>query len=646
MASRCMAPNPLFLTLVASVVSAASILSVVQVASAADHPRLLFSARDVKVLRERVKSEPYKSMLQRLIADAERPDKPDDDPDTDYNRVHVAQRCGFLYVLTGDEAYAAKARQSVEPLLQSRNWGNRRVKGLSLYYVGKGVALAYDWCHGSKSWDADFSALVSKKLLEQAEVVSSNGGTQQNRSPASNWQGLRWSTAGLMYLATDEPFDLKKLEQCYGRVRQYLVDNLGTDRNARGWNIEGLGYTYYPMANGVAPFAVAMYLRDPKLDLRKTSPATRLTLWTCFAALVKTDAGPMWRPDFGDDNPGTRGEGSLGFAFWFTPRELLPGVLYWYEKTVGADGDKTWDNERFGTISSILFHPGDTVKPKDPMTIPEWRQALLDTGGNGFLTWRNHYKDASDVVAQLYVKLRGNKGHHGPDALSFRIVGQNTIWATGGGRYGPKLNGRDAFERSMNTLYPGDPDGDFRTNGNSGKIVTPPIIREDGSGHVVVSVAQNNVGTRDHIRWFAAEFSPKTGAHAAFVIADTSTDGRAWQMVTLATNPITTDGNTFTITGPDGSTMRGTVLHPSGPVKFTVGKRIRGSNAGDVGENNFVHFGSDDGNYLVVLTLARKGEPHPPVSADGTWKTMPRGSVKVGQWSLKIDGTNIRSSLD
>lgn len=614
--------------------------------SAAEHPRLLFAARDVKVLRERIQSEPWKSMFQRLVADAEIPDERNDPDDSNYNRVNIAQRCAFLYVLTGDEEYAAKARRQVEPLLQSPDWGNQRVKGLSLYYVGKGVALAYDWCHGSKAWDPDFRSMVSKKLLQQADVVFSNGGRQQNRSPASNWQALRFSTAGLMYLATDETIDPKKLEQCYGRVRQYLVENLGTDRNARGWNIEGLGYTYYPMANGVAPFAVAMYLRDPKLDLRKVSAATQLSLWTCLVALVKTDDGTMWRPDFGDDNPGTRGEGSLGFAFWFTPEELLPGVVYWYEKTVGSEGNKTWDNERFGTISSILFHPGPKVKPRNPMTIPAWRAAMLDTGGNGFLTWRNQYKDASDVVAQLYVKLRGNKGHNGPDALSFRIVGQNTLWATGGGRYGPQLNGMDAYERSMNTLYPGDPDGPFRTNGNSGKIVTPPIIRDDGSGHVVVSIAQNNVGVRDHTRWFAAEFSPKTGAHAAFVIADTSTDGKAWQMVTLATNPIATEGNTFTITGPDGSTMRGTVLYPAGPIEFKVGKRIRGSNAGDVGENNFVHFSNEDGCYLVVLTLAQKGQPHPKISADGKWAGAPRGMVRIGQWTLSIDGARVKSSLE
>jgi hypothetical protein len=618
-----------------------SLLVADRVSAAADHPRLLFSKADVPALRQRVKQEPYASMVKRLIADLEADNMaagPMKAGEGGYDDVTAAQRAGFLFVLTGDEEYARKARGWVESCINNKSWGNKGTKGLSLYYIGKGVALTYDWCHGSKAWDDAFSATVSKKLLEQAEVVFSNGGREQNGNPASNWQGLRWSTAGLMYLATDEPWEAKKLADCFGRVRRYVVENMGDGADSRGWNCEGLGYTFYPFGNGVAPFAVAAYLNDPKMDLRTVSAGTKWSLWTCYAALVKNAEGSMLRPDFGDDNPGTAGEGCYGFAFWFAPPELQPGLAYWYDRTVGGKGNGTYDNARLGTIASILFHPGGKVKEQDPLKIPLWRSGFVDTGGNGFFTYRNAYEGVGDVVAQLYVKLRGDRGHSGPDALSFRIVGQNTIWATGGGRYGPKSNGQDVYQRSMNTLYPVDPDERFKVNGNSGRVVGKPTINADGSGAVVANIKQNNVGTTNHTRRFVSSFDGALGARAAFVVSDTSDDGKFWQMVTLATNEITTDGNTFTVAGPDGSTLRGTVLYPASGVKFTTGKRARGSKAGDVEENNFVHFTSDDGSYLVVLTIADKGKPHPAITADGSWAKNPSGTVKVGGWSVKIDG--------
>ena len=602
----------------------------------ADHPRLLLGKEDVPALREKVKSEPFASMLARMKADAnlgaEAAGSPEE-KDSDY--FVRASRNGFLYLATGDDAYAKASREAVEKLFTFNKWGTPNVKGLSLYNAGVHVALAYDFCHGAPSWDAEFSDRISKELLKQHEVIFKSGGREQNSNPASNWQGLRWSSAGVTLLATDEPADLQRLKPCFDRVVRYLNENIGTAAGSRGWNIEGLGYTFYPMGSGVLQFAVAARRVDSKFDLLKV-PGMPMALWTVYAALVPTSNG-LLRPDFGDDNPHANGESCYGFAFATCPPELLPGIKYWYDRTVGAMGNKTFDNARFGIASSILYYPAGLAE-KDPLSIPAWREAFIDTKGNGMLTYRNHYKDSTDIVAQLYVKLRGNKGHSGPDALSFRIVGLDTIWATGGGRYGIKSNGQDAYLRSMNTLYPVDPDTPLRINGNPGKIVGTPVIDADGSGSSVASIPLNNVGTANHTRRFLSSF--RTGANAAFVISDTSDDGKFWQMATLGTNTITTDKNTFTITSPKGDTLKGTVLYPPDPV-FKTGTRPRGSNAGKVAENNFIHFSSEDGDYLVVLTLAEKGKSHPAVSAAGVWSGQPDGKVTVGNATFAVSGDTI-----
>jgi len=613
-------------------------LSAQAVEAKGTHPRLMFGANDVAALRAKVKAEPYRAMFERLVVDAKTDNMGSGElkPGDNYDEITAAQRCAFLYVCTGDDQWAQQARKYVEARINdAKLWGNSKVKGLSLFYVGKGVALAYDWCHGAPSWDAAFSATVSRKLLEHAEVIFKSGGTEQNTNPASNWQGLRWSTAGLCYLATDDAYNTKNLDDCYARTLRYCKENMGGDHSA-GWNIEGLGYTYYPMGNGVSPFAVAMARHNPGKDLRKDGGAgTQNSLWTCYAAMVPTTWGGLLRPDFGDDNAGTNAEGTLGFAFHHCPEPLKPGLRYWYDRTVGSAGNKTFDNSRFGTPASILYYPAD-LPEQAPLTIEAWRKLMVDPGGNGYFTWRNQYKDTSDLAAQMYVKLRGNKGHNGPDALSFRILGMDGLWAVGGGRYGPKLNGIDAYVRSMNTLYPSDPNGPMgKPSANSGAVVAHSAVNEQGSGWLVSSINLNNVGVKNHKRWFAADYSPASGTVGAYVVCDTSESGKVWQLCTLENHKITTEGNTFTITAPTGATMRGTVLYPpASAVQFQTGTRIRGSNIGEFKQNNYVHFGSDDGCYLVAMTVAAMGQPHPAVQAEGAWGKTPAGTVTIG--GLKV----------
>lgn len=606
---------------------------------AADHPRLLFTASQVPELRARATVEPYASMLARIKADLETDNwgtSPAKATST-YDQVTIALRAGFLYAMTGDDAYAAQARAIIAAQITHKDWANPKVKGLSLYMVGSRVALVYDLCHGAKSWDAAFSADVSAKLVTHGMVIIKSGGAEQNNSPASNWQGARYAAGGLCLLANDEPLDEKLLSTCYERVVKFLAANLGESPMSRGWNSEGLGYTFFPMGNYVGPFGIAIQRHDSKRDIRQAVAATRWSLWTPYAVL-STAAGNI-RPDFGDDNPGTSGEGCYGLAFWSTPTDLHPGLAWWYDRVWGAKGNRTYDQARGGTIYSYLFHPGKTVTEADPMTIPAWREAFVDTSGNGFFTFRNRYQDADDAIAQIFAKLRAPGGHSGPDSLSYRIIGLDTAWAVGGGRYGPKSNGQDVYLRSQNTLYPVDPDTKLTINSSTGSVLGQPLVRADGSGQVVLKATSNNVGTRNHIRRFIADHGT-SGAEATYVIIDTSGDGTWWQHCTVDGNPITIEGSSFTITGRAGATMRGTFVYPAAPA-LKVGKRARGSNFGNITDNLFVTAQSADGAYVVVLTTQKAGKPHPTISANGTWGPEPKGIISVGALQVNVDGERV-----
>ena len=227
-----------------------------------------------------------------------------------------------------------------------------------------------------------------------------------------------------------------------------------------------------------------------------------------------------------------------------------------------------------------------------------------------------------------------------PDSLSFRIQGADTAWAVGGGRYGVRYAGCDAYWLSQDTLYPADPDAGVKTSRHAGTLVGAPVVRSDGGGHVVATTDLNNVGVANHTRRFVAEFGEKTGADAAYVICDTSDNGAFWQMCSLEENAFTTEGNTFTLTARNGATMKGTVLYPAGDLHFKTGTRPRGSRF-LTDTNSFLHLQSQDGSYLIVLTVAKKGVAHPAVSATGTWGREPDGTVRIGDFSVAIQGTSV-----
>jgi len=630
------------------------------------HPRLLFDAADIPVLRDKLNREPFTSMFAELVAFAEA----DDTTSPEYLQSSYAINCGFLYVLTGDDAWAQKARGYVESRLADTSSGHgwdMNIKGLSLYWHGRAVALAYDFCFDAPSWNtsanvgsnpaAPFVDYVAGKLKGQADRIYENGGTQQNKNSASNWQNNRFASAGLIYLAIEDtltPLEKENIDGSLAKVETYLVANMGDSPDSRGYNIEAIGYQMYPWAF-TGPFAIAAERLGYGRLADAAPAAAAYALWNVYSSALRIPH--LWDThygihlDFGDDNNNHRGEGCYGLAFYFCPEFLHPGLRYWYDRMVGALGDQTWDRERHGLMYSILYY-NDSVPPADPWTIREWTNAYLETGGNGYFTYRNGYGGDTDIMAQIYAKFRGNAGHSGPDALSFRIAGLGAPFAVGGGRYGPDIYAedtgkkQDAYLRSMNTLYPVDPENELTISGNSGQLLGVPQLHADGGGSVSLYIDRNNVNTRNHTRRFLADYSAASGASAVYVISDTSDDGYWWQLCQVDldanTQAITTSGNTFTVTNPNGSWMQGTVLYPDGALNFETGSRIRGSDYGYEGQrydvNEYVHFQSADGDYLVVLTVGEAGTTPPPVvEVAGTGANVGR-LIEIGALGVSIDG--------
>lgn len=611
---------------------------------AQQHPRLFFSSSDIIALRNKAEVEPFKSMVAQMRYRYYWYNSSGDD----YAQSICAALAGFLYLLTDSDYYAQTAKTKVSIRINdatdTTGWAKTTIKGLTSYWHGNYVSWAYDWCYNAPSWDASFKSTVSTKLWQMAQMIIDNGGTEQNTNTASNWQGIRGAAGGMCLLATDYNYNQTYMAKTIEKVDRYINDNYGDPYTSRGWNIEGLGYTYYPLGNFIGPFGIAIARVMPTFDLRKYA-GMRNTYWSIYASLSKAmnlNGYGGLHPDWGDDNPYVSGQGTYGQSFYYLHDSLLPAAKYWYDRVMATRPDYPYDDNRSGIIWSFLYYPHD-LPELDPMQLRMWKSFFIDKGGNGYMTYVNKYNDSRDMTAQVYLKLRGNKGHSGPDALNFRIVGEGAPWAIGGGRYGVKLNGIDVYKMNMNNLYYTNPESIHKDsiNGNSGIIIGQPLSLPDGSGHCVMYIQKNNMMVDNQTRWFVADYdSTATGAIATYIIGDISDDGYYWQLNSYVKHNITTSSNTFTIQALDGSTMKGTILYPTSNYRYTVGARPRGSSYGTgIDSNRYMHFRSDDGDYLVVLTVAKNGVTHPVVSASGSGVI--NRSIQVGNKSYMLKDSTV-----
>ena len=559
--------------------------------------------------------------------------------------------CAFLYVLNGEETWAVKAKGYTQTVIDDSEWGKTSSFGLRMYMYNKHIAQAYDFCYSSDAWDATFTAEVSAALKQQSDVIYTHGGGSQNTNTSSNWQGLRGASAMLGYFATDDSFTASRLDGAISKTQNYLNANLGTDLSP-GWNYEGLGYMTFPMVT-VGPAALAYERLVSGGDRLMGNASMANTWWTATAATAlyptsSTATAPAGvigsHFDFTDDNNHSMGEGTYGLSFAFMPNDLIPGQVWMYDRMRGSNGDQTWDNERAGIIYSILYHPGNG-NIEDPLSIPAWRNLFQDHTGNGWNMFRNRYQDENDIILGVNLRRRTPGGHAGPDGLSFRLNGMGGPLAVGGGRY----SSGNPYYRLQNTLYvnnPGTTSPSSVNNGRQGEVVTTtntPLLNDDGSGAVVGHMDTTNLNVKQHTRRLLSDFSAESGAEAAFVISDTSTDGHFWQYAAVdGINTITTSGNSFTVTGPNGS-LRATVLYPAN-VSFNQGTLGRGSDFFFEGDrydtNRWINFESADGNHLVVMTVVATGETHPTVSSL-TGNSANQRTIAIGGLTVNIDGDDI-----
>ncbi len=129
------------------------------------HPSLYFSSEDIPSLRPRIESAPYADWWSSLSWQAASYLGQDLSLSslTEENRSKGAKACAFAYIITGQEAYAAKAKEAL--LAMWANSSSRRM--LEASYHLQNYCEAYDWIQ-SKLGSAD-NLVVRGKLAKEAE---------------------------------------------------------------------------------------------------------------------------------------------------------------------------------------------------------------------------------------------------------------------------------------------------------------------------------------------------------------------------------------------------------------------------------------------------------------------------------------------
>ena len=158
------------------------------------HPRLFLNDNfGVEDLREKVKSEPYKSWAAKIISSAQSDIAELEDDPIEYEipdgirllsvserAMRCIQNIGFAYLLTGDTKYSDKVTDILMTVCTFPNWNERHF--LDVGKMSAAVALGYDWCYDALTEDE--KTTVKTALVEFAlkPVMKDYNEEQRNRT--------------------------------------------------------------------------------------------------------------------------------------------------------------------------------------------------------------------------------------------------------------------------------------------------------------------------------------------------------------------------------------------------------------------------------------------------------------------------------
>ncbi len=416
-----------------------------------------------------------------------------------------------------------------------------------------------------------------------------------------------WETGRKRYIESGKT--VPTADYCYRRAMRGMRRFMQTHVGEHGFGLEGEGYLRFTMTCGLLQF-----LHANRVAMGREFVEGLGQDWL-FVLPVITGVGPEGkRPAYGPagwSNNGQQEERSGAFAAGMSNvrPEHLPAVRWWFDRTFGPKGDKSFNVTLPVQAGYALANYPFGVKEKNPHEVLP--HAVLDRH-HGYFATRKQWKDADDLLAVMHLKSTvRHYVHQANPAGSIRIVGFDRLLAQIVKVEMPgattMLGGLGGQVEQFGAL----PDGSATVSA----CLDQAYLKDSGKGQPPA-----DAGIRA-TRAFAVDYSEASGAAGLYAVIDRIKGGgkKTWRMT--GAGDVKVSGKTFTVAGRDGVTLRGHVIVPAGAA-IKADRRGVAVTGGD--------------EFFVVMTVTR-GDP-PAVKASGKGLA---AKVRVGKRSLRFDGDKI-----
>ncbi|MEK6481739.1 hypothetical protein WJR50_29615 [Catalinimonas sp. 4WD22] len=607
--------------------------------SNAIHPRGIINPQEMVVLREKVKRRPYRAMYQNLFDVASRQMKEQRErPYDPYADSRLLANQSFLFILSGDTVWADGAWKTAERILSDSVYFNDPLsRGLTRATLLQKMALAYDFCY--PAWNEAQRQRVNRQLFEVMFSVNANMGHSANYAIESNWMGVRYGSVILASYVWDEP-SLQQTHQSpqlpirWDAIKR-LQDHLEASIFSNGWNGESMSYHIYGWTF-IGPALLALKNNISAFELADFAPETINTLHGIMSSTVAIQqrGAKGIQADLSDDDLLFNTAGVLGMAFRLYPEEQQPALKWMHDYLINSQEYVTNEDghhEDGHLFYSILYYP-EALKAENPEKVG-W--LTYHDPEQGIVIIRNRFQDEEDIVSTYNAKQTRIKGHAGPDANTFRLIGLGVPWIIGGGRTAQTAGQTNLFPTHENT-----PAQDTK---GLGKLHEYHFSDDRSEAFAIGS--GSSVGTEGHQRIFYSSFSEETNAAAAIIVKDVSLNGRRWRINTPEFNEFRKIEKGYQLISPDGASMRVQFLLPATDLEIEsgllrYGGKTENHNPGIWYKNKFYSFSRYidvfcEANVTAVITLQPAGKIHPSVSLKSD------GSFLVGDRNIHLPETHV-----
>lgn len=404
-----------------------------------NHPRLLFSANDVSVLKMKAESPEgiaIIAQLRRRLAIA---------PDPLLTGSYAAGH-GFLYLLFGQEEdrqasmdYTEKVLRDEIPYISTQEefidkpmplW-NSNFKAIYRAQPILSIALAYDICFNF--WPDDFRTKVAMELEDKLKKLLNGGGVGWNENPWSNWHGITKGAGGVAALAILGDKGISNDIDAYiDKARKELLLHLSY-LGDKGWTPEGFDYLRFELCSGVLPF-VQCYKQVKGIDLSDSASNIQWFMPFYVMQSVVHDKGVIKVPDYGpcgvDWNTNRWRSGDFVMGMGVSDKKYIPAILWTFNKAFGLQGDSTFNIFKpHDAIFALVNYPQNIIS-KNPSTVLS--HVWIDEKA-GTCIIRNHWQDENDIVFAVTGNALARRASHSHrEAGSFRLLGLGSTWASRG----------------------------------------------------------------------------------------------------------------------------------------------------------------------------------------------------------------------